>query len=87
MISKKLFKRLKTLAVVTALVVGVTINRDMFTSKADDGKIVESDVESKENVDGLYEWYTFNKGNCYLTFGYRAGGLQIKYMEMGRIEE
>lgn len=42
---------------------------------------------TRQNVDGLYEWYTFNKGNCYLTFGYRAGGLQIKYMEMGLIEE
>ena len=40
-----------------------------------------------QTVDGLYQWYTFNKGNCYLTFGYRAGGLQIKYMEMGLIEE
>ena len=40
-----------------------------------------------QTVDGLYEWYTFNKGNCYLIFGYRAGGLQIKYMEMGLIEE
>ena len=40
-----------------------------------------------QTVDGLYQWYTFNKGNCNLTFGYRAGGLQIKYMEMGLIEE
>lgn len=42
---------------------------------------------TNQNVDGLYEWYTFNKGNCYMVFGYRAGGQQIKYMEMGLIEE
>lgn len=41
---------------------------------------------TNQTTDGLYQWYTFEKGDCYMTFGYRAGGQQIKYMEMGLIE-